>query len=114
VDVEMTNRLTMVTGLVTNAGGAAARDYTALIFPQDQALWANQGRYIRVGQPDQDGRFSIAGLPPGDYYAIALDHFEFGKMGDPEFLNHLKDGAKLFSLTEAETKPLDLKLATGS
>ena len=114
VDVELTNRLTTVAGLVTDARGDAAKDYTALIFPQDQSLWANQSRYIRISRPDQDGRFTIAGLPPGDYCAIALDHLDQGKIGDADFMNGLRSSAKSFSLTEGETKPIDLKLSSGS
>jgi hypothetical protein len=113
VDVELTNRLTSVIGLVTDAHGSAAKDCTALIFPQDQNLWTNPARYIKSGRPDQDSRFTIAGLPPGDYYAVALDHLDLGKISDPEFLNAVRSGAKMFSLTEGETKPLDLKLSAG-
>jgi hypothetical protein len=44
VDVEVTNRLTSVVGVVTDARGDTAKDYTALVFPQDQNLWAVQSR----------------------------------------------------------------------
>jgi hypothetical protein len=114
IDVELTNRLTSVIGLVTDARGEATKDYTTVIFPQDQNLWTNPARYIKIGRPDQDGRFTIAGLPPGDYYAVALDHLDPGKISDPEFLNAVRSGARAFSLAEAETKSLDLKLSTGS
>jgi hypothetical protein len=114
IDVELTNRLTSVIGLVTGARGEATKDYTTLIFPQDQNLWTNALRYIKIGRPDQDGRFTVSGLPPGDYYAVALDHLDPGKISDPEFLNAVRSNAKTFSLAEAETKPLDLKLSTSS
>ncbi|HEX3703710.1 MAG TPA: carboxypeptidase-like regulatory domain-containing protein [Vicinamibacterales bacterium] len=114
VDVELTGRLTSIVGRVTDAHGDAAHDYTALIFPQDQSLWSNAARYIKIGRPDQDGRFTVAGLPPGDYVAVALAHIDAAKIGDPDFLNSLRSGARTFSLGEAETKPLDLKLSSGS
>jgi protocatechuate 3,4-dioxygenase beta subunit len=114
VDVELTSRLTSVIGLVTDARGDVVHDYTALIFPQDQSLWSNASRYIKIGRPDQDGRFTIAGLPPGDYAAVALAHIDAAKIGDPEFLSSLRSGAKTFGLGEAETKPIDLKLSSGS
>jgi len=30
----------------------------------------------RSGRPDQDGRYRIAGLPPGRYYIVAVDHLD--------------------------------------
>jgi len=51
--------------------------------------------------------------PAGDYYAIALDYVEQGAGTDPEFLDRVKDRATEFSLNDAETKTLSLKLVTG-
>ncbi len=52
-------------------------------------------------------------LPAGEYYAIALDYVEQGANTDPEFLDRIKEKATEFSMTDGETKNLDLKLVTG-
>jgi hypothetical protein len=104
-----------ITGLVTGGRGDASRDYTAIAFPQDSERWKEtNSRYIRTGRPDQDGRFKISGLPPGEYLLIAVDRVDPGESTDPEFLERVRTKATRFSLLEGETKSIDLKLNTAS
>jgi len=115
LEVELTNRVSVVTGLVTTGRSEASRDYTAIAFPQDSDRWKDtNSRYIRTGRPDQDGRFKISGLPSGDYLLIAVDHLNPGEFSDPEFLERVRTKATRFSLTEGETKSIDLKLNSSS
>ena len=78
---------------------------------EGSARWTTGSRYFGGGRPDQDGRFKVRNLPPGDYYAIALDYVEPGAGTDPEFLERIRDRATPFSMTEGAVKTLDLKLA---
>jgi protocatechuate 3,4-dioxygenase beta subunit len=110
VDVELTNRLTSISGLVTNGRGEQSNDYTAIVFAQDKDRWTGNSRYLGAGRPDQDGRFKISGLPPGEYYIIAVDRVEPGQSGDPDFLESVRSRATLLSLSEGETKTVDLRL----
>jgi protocatechuate 3,4-dioxygenase beta subunit len=111
LEVELTNKLTTITGLVTNARGDAVKDYTTIVFAQDPARWAgNNTRYVSTGRPDQDGRFKINGLPAGEYYIVALDRVDGGEAGDPEFLERVRTKASRLSLNEGETKTVDLRL----
>jgi hypothetical protein len=115
LEVELTNKVSMVTGLVTTGRSEASRDYTAIAFPQDSDRWKDtNSRYIRTGRPDQDGRFKISGLPSGDYLLIAVDHINPGESSDPEFLERIRTKATRFSLFEGETKSIDLKLNSSS
>jgi hypothetical protein len=111
LEVEITNQRPDVSGLVTTAKGERAGNYTVVIFPQDRERWANAMRYIAVGRPDQEGRFRIRTLPPGDYQAVALEYVEPGQWMDPEFLDGVRHLARGFSLGEGETKTLDLRLS---
>src|SRR6185369_8500855 len=90
VEIELTNKLTTISGLVTNARGQAVKEYTALAFSQDRDRWKAFGRYQGLSRPDQDGRFKIGGLPPGDYYVIAIDKIESGQSSDPDFLESIR------------------------
>ncbi len=110
LEIELTNKLTTVSGLVSDTRGETAKDYSVIVFPQDQNRVTPGSRYVKTGRPDQDGRFKVSGLPPGEYYAIALDRIENVSWNDPEFLQSMQPQATTFSLMEAETKTLDLKL----
>src|SRR5262249_53524494 len=93
IEIDITTRMTEVSGLVTNNRGEGVKDYTVVIFARDQERWTGATRFISTGRPDQDGRFRIRGLPPAEYYSIALDYVEPGESGDPEFLDKLKTRA---------------------
>jgi protocatechuate 3,4-dioxygenase beta subunit len=113
LEIEVTNQQSQVTGSVTNSRGQPVTDYSVIVFARDREKWTlPQTRYIRPGQPDQDGRFKVTGLPAGDYYAIALDYVDFGDMNDPEFLDRIKDRATAFTLDDGGTKVLDLKISS--
>ncbi len=109
IEVELTTNTTTVTGLVTS-GVDPVKEYIVVVFPQDKQKWSGASRYVSTSRPDQDGRFKMVGLPPGDYYAVAVDHVEPGQWNDPEFLESVRPRASIFSLMEGETKTVDLKL----
>jgi hypothetical protein len=114
LEVEFTNRLTTITGLVTNARGEGVKDYSAIAFSQDREKWKITGRYVSLGRPDQDGRFKMSGLAPGDYYVVALDKIEPGQQSDPEFLDVIRMKATAITIREGETRTVDLKINAGS
>ena len=112
IEVELTNKVTSVNGLVTDSRGDPVKDYTAFAFSQDKDKWTPTSRYRATGRPDQDGRFKMPTLPPGDYYIVAIDKIEPGQDTDPDFLESIRSRATIFSLMEGETKTLDLKITT--
>jgi hypothetical protein len=99
---------------VTDSRGAPTKDCTVVIFARDERKWEGTSRYISAARPDQDGKFRVGGLPPGDYQAVALDRIEPGQWGDPDVLSRIRDQAATLSLGAGETKVLDLKLTLGS
>ncbi len=111
VDVVLTSKLTEVNGTVKGAGSQMAKDYTLVVFSDDPLRWtASASRYIAGTRPDQDGRFQVKNLPPGGYYAIAVEYLAQGEWNDPEVLERLKTNATKFSLDEGATKTLELRL----
>jgi protocatechuate 3,4-dioxygenase beta subunit len=115
LQIVLTDKLTTVIGAVTNTRGQAVTDATIVVFPADEKLWMFQSRYIRAARPDQDGRYTITGLPAyDDYLIVAVQGLEDGQAGDPEFLAGIKGGATALRLNEGETKSADIKLATGN
>jgi hypothetical protein len=111
LEVEMTRRATTITGGVTAGDGTAVKDYTAVIFPENADLWRlPRSRWVTGTRPDQDGRFKVANLPAGNYYAAAVEYVPTGEWADPEVLDRLKSHAKRFTLDEGASQTLDLKL----
>ena len=88
VEIELTNRIATLSGLVTTARGEPAKAYTVVIFPADERRWKTVGRYLRTANPERDGRYRISSVVPADYYIIALDKVEPGAWNDPEFLEY--------------------------
>ena len=111
LEVELTNKLTIISGLVTNSRGENVKDFTAIAFAQDKEKWQGFGRYQMTGRPDQDGRFKISGLPPSDYYVVALEKIDPGQMTDPDFLDAIRIRAIPITIREGETRTVDLKIS---
>jgi protocatechuate 3,4-dioxygenase beta subunit len=114
LEVVLTDKRSELSGVVTDWSGQPLRDFTVVVFPEDDAKWTSVSgaRYIRTARPDQGGRYQIAGLPPGEYLAIAVDYLdqESGGAQNPELLVRLRDAATSVRLGEGEKKALDLRL----
>jgi hypothetical protein len=110
IEIEITNKLTTITGLVTNARGETVKDYAAIAFAQDREKWKISGRYQSIGRPDQDGRFKMSGLTPSDYYIVALDKIDPNQINDPDFLDSIKVRATAITIREGDTRTVDLKV----
>ena len=108
ITVTLTDRLTTLSGTVRDARSEVVKDYVLVVFAQDPKLWGGQSRFVRTARPNQDGLFSLKGLPPGQYYAAAVESLESGTQNDPAVLERLKARAKVFSLNEAQSLTLDL------
>ena len=114
VEVELTNRLTDVSGIVTTPKGEAVKDYSVVVFPPDREKWTANSRYLKTARPDQDGRYKLNGLPPGEYRVIALDYVDQNEWNDPDFLERIRSKATAFSINEGEAKSIDLRITTAS
>jgi protocatechuate 3,4-dioxygenase beta subunit len=115
LEIELTNKAQSIGGGVTMGNGESARDYTVVVFTDDQQKWVlPQNRWMTSTRPDQDGHFRIANLPPGSYYVIAVDYVPQGEWQDPEWLTRAAKKATRITLEEGAAKNLDLKLVSGS
>jgi hypothetical protein len=110
VEIELTNRDTEVSGVVTNSRGEPVKDYWVVLFARDPDRWRPPSRYVRTSRSDQDGRFKTTGLPPGEYLVIAVETVDPNEATDPDFLGRIDSRASRFALGEGETRTLDLRL----
>jgi hypothetical protein len=112
VTVTFTNKLTQLSGTVTNDASAPVIDFTVLAFPTDARLWRPLARQIMTARPDQTGKYQIRGLPPGDYYLATVDPSEQGEWFEPSFLDQQRIGAVRLQLADGDVKTHDFKIST--
>ena len=111
VVVTLTDRLTDLSGSVRDNRSQAVKDYVVVVFPEDTRLWTGQSRYVRTARPNQDGNFSIKGLPPARYLAVAIESLETGSQNDPAVLEQLRPHAKSFALSEGQALNLSVEMS---
>jgi hypothetical protein len=130
VEVIVTDKQTNLTLHVTDGSGQPTLEYVALVFPIDNARWFEQSRYIRtfVPPPPLDEVFEapetvtpgaasttgtrelIIGLPPGEYYVVALDDLESEAVYDPAVLDSLTRAATRVTVTDRTAAEVSLRL----
>ena len=104
----MARSATVVDGRVVDAAGAAVRDYELLIFPRDPA--DRRPRRRRWTRPDQTGRFSVTGLPLGDYLVTAVDDVDDAAWPDEEYVQRFRARATRLILTGTDRQALTVPL----
>jgi len=112
VQVVVSNRVTTVSGQLTDEKGAAITEGTVIVFADDASKWSDDSRWVKTGRPDQEGRYQIRGLPPGDYLAVALNYVEDGIWNDPEYLDSIRRYAQKLTLNEGDSQTRALKVIT--
>ena len=109
-----TDATQQVAGVLQDASGRPAPDYTIVVFASDKAYWTPLSRRIRTVRPGTDGRYTVANLPPGEYRIAALVDIAPGEANDPAFLEQLLPASYQFSLGDGERKVQDLRIAGGA
>jgi hypothetical protein len=113
VTIVLTDKLTDVSGRVTDSRGQLLKDYLVVLQPAEPRSGTALTRYLRTVRPDQDGRYQAKGLPPGAYDATAVASLEQGRQFVPEVQARLRASARRVTMREGETVALDLKLSEG-
>jgi Carboxypeptidase regulatory-like domain len=109
--ITFTDRLAQISGTLTDASGAAAPDYTAVLFPADPSRWFPQSRRLQGVRPSPDGAFTFHNLPAGDYVIAAVDDVEPGEWFDPAFLQRIAPAGTRLVVSEGEQKVQDLRVS---
>jgi carboxypeptidase family protein len=110
LQIAITDKITNLTGRITDIRGNAVTDVTVVVFPAEEARWSYQSRFVKTARPGQDGQYQMSGLPPYDrYLVVPVQGLEDGQAGDPDFLASIKNQGIDLSLNEGETRALDLR-----
>lgn len=110
VQIVLTDRVTSVSGQLTDQSGKPLHDATVLVFAATSDKWFESSRSVKAARPDQQGQWRIKGLAPGDYFGVALEYIEDGSWNDPEYLESLRGAAMRFTVGEGESQTVALKL----
>jgi protocatechuate 3,4-dioxygenase beta subunit len=108
--IRLTDKLTQISGRVSDGRGQLLRDYVVVIQPTEAKEPIVASRWIRTARPDTSGRFETRGMRPGRYVATAIEALEQGRQFAPEFQEQLRHAGREFSVREGESIALDLTL----
>jgi hypothetical protein len=99
-----------VGGRVSSSTDQSAPGARVVVFTQDSRRWGPRSRFIRTVETSASGGYTIAGLLPGKYLAVAVDILDDGAWEDPDVLGRLQSRGTPFAITGQERVPLDLKV----
>ena len=98
-------------GVVTGRKDEAVADVVVIAVPE--ARFRNHPERYHKAVTDQSGRFSLRGLPPGDYTLYAWESVEGEEYYSPEFVKLYEGQGKTLRLSEGERKSLQIKVIPG-
>jgi hypothetical protein len=99
-----------VSGRVVDGRQEPVGSYVALAFPIARENWYSGSRYIRLARPDEQGRFRLGMLPPGEYWVLAVDALEDAAVQSRELLDRLSGVARRVTLAPGKRMTTDLPL----
>jgi hypothetical protein len=112
VVVTFTDRTTTVTGIVSGPTGSSS-GADVLAFPADSMAWKDIGVVARRWRDERaapTGGFILSGLPPGDYFIVAVPAAT-ADARDPRVLERLVESAARITLADGDRKTLTIKMS---
>ena len=110
VEIILTDRLTRVRGRAADKRARPVVNGSIVVFP-DRAGWRETRRLVQETRSGRDGQFEFVALPPGEYFAVALEALPSNAWMDPEVLARLRSVATRFTLDEGEQRVISLTLS---
>lgn len=86
-------------GTAKTEGPEAPAKGVTVVALAERAELRSSPRFRRRSQTDQEGKFSIRGLPPGSYLVAAVSALDHGGENDPEFLKSFENTAQRVELS---------------
>jgi hypothetical protein len=86
-------------GIAKTEGPEAPAKGVTVVALAERAELRSSPRFRRRSQTDQEGKFSIRGLPPGSYLLAAVSALDQGGENDPEFLKGFEKTAQRVELS---------------
>jgi hypothetical protein len=138
IQITVTDRRSELTLQVSDERGETTREFVAIVYPVEKSRWSEVGPMIRtfVPQPievleqmrstmQQRGasgasneafermKRGILTLPPGEYYAIAVDDIDGDSSRDPAVLERLSSSATRVIVSEGNSEVVLRRIKLG-
>jgi 5-hydroxyisourate hydrolase-like protein (transthyretin family) len=101
-----------VQGTVTDEQGQAVSGIQVCLIPDSSRR--SQSQLFKIAATDQNGRFLLRGVAPGEYKLFAWEDLEPGAQQDPDFLKPHEDKGKSVTVREGTAENVALKLIPAS
>ena len=111
VNVVFSSAGSEISGRVVNSRNESVGTYVVIAFAVDRNRWYNGSRFIKLAHPDEEARFSLGMLPPGNYWVAAVDALPDGSLEDPDLLERLSIIGRRTTLIAGQRLVTDLPLA---
>jgi hypothetical protein len=115
VEVVLTDRVSEIAGTVADDRARPVPAAPVVVFSTDRSRWYDLSRFLRRTQSDDNGTFSVAGLPYGSYFAVALPALPADgpdAWQDPAFLESIIPAASTVTLGDGQTTTVSLRART--
>jgi hypothetical protein len=109
-EVVLSSTGAIVKGKVTDGPQSRLRTCAAVAFSTARQLWFSGSRHVKQSRTCGDGSFSIDGLPPGDYWVVAVEQLEPGDWQIPEVLDAMVPMARRVTVLEGQTQSADVRV----
>ena len=98
----------VVEGIATNHAGDPVSNAVVVLVPEPR-LRGHVDRY-RKSVSDQNGHFTVGGIPPGDYTLLAWESVEGEAYYNPDFIKIYEPQGTAFHLAEGDHKPAQIEV----
>jgi hypothetical protein len=97
-----------IQGRVVDSTGKGVANVKTVAVPQPSRR--KRGDLYKYVSTDDDGRFQLTGLAPGDYKLFAFERVEEGAWQDPEFIKLFEDRGKAMRVEESGRLSTEIRL----
>ena len=111
VTLVLTDKVTDISGVVTDGHGVPVES-AVMIVPEDLPPGVSPQRFQRLLRSDREGKFSVRGMPPGRYVALAAPSIDGNQQYDPAAAQRARQRGHSFSVREGEKATFELSLTT--
>jgi hypothetical protein len=109
IDVVLGSNAGQVEGTVMSPKQEPAPGATVVLVPQIAAR-RDQFQFYKTTTSDQNGRFTIKNVDPGEYRAYAWEDVETGAYMDPDFIKPVENLGQAVSIHEGSREKLQLDM----